>query len=251
MSVKAAGVTLNACCVLSPCWAHLRTQKGCWVLLALCLAKEIGVKGRETAEVKVRALGLCPRMGVEAEGLKLSLEEGRKVKVFSRSVIFDPLHLCGVGCQAPLCLGFSRQEYWSGLPFPSMEDLTDTGIESGFCALQVDSLLSESPAKPWELPGRRGHELSSERWQSWGWLRGRDSFAGRVMTLTKASRRDADRILCLWGFFRREYWSGLPCPPPGDLLNPGIEALSLMSLALAGGFFTTSATWEAQIKGRQ
>ena len=199
----------------------------------------------------MRALGLCPRMGVEAEGLKLSLEEGRKVKVFSRSVIFDPLHLCGVGCQAPLCLGFSRQEYWSGLPFPSMEDLTDTGIESGFCALQVDSLLSESPAKPWELPGRRGHELSSERWQSWGWLRGRDSFAGRVMTLTKASRRDPDRILCPWGFFRREYWSGLPCPPPGDLLNPGIEALSLMSLALAGGFFTTSATWEAQIKGRQ
>ena len=47
------------------------------------------------------------------------------------------------------------------------------------------------------------------------------------------------------GFSRQEYWSGLPCPPPGDLPNPGIEPVSLMSPALAGGFFTTSATWEA------
>ena len=37
----------------------------------------------------------------------------------------------------------------------------------------------------------------------------------------------------------------MPCPPPGDLLNPGIKLLSLMSPMLAGGFFTTSATWEA------
>ena len=43
---------------------------------------------------------------------------------------------------------------------------------------------------------------------------------------------------------RQEYWSGLPCPPPGDLPNPGIEPLSLTSPALAGQFFTTSATWE-------
>ena len=47
------------------------------------------------------------------------------------------------------------------------------------------------------------------------------------------------------GFSRQEYWSGLPCPPPGDLPNPGIEPMSLMSPALASGFFTTSATWEA------
>ena len=43
----------------------------------------------------------------------------------------------------------------------------------------------------------------------------------------------------------QEYWSGLPCPPPEDLPNPGIEPTSLMSPALAGGYFTTSATWEA------
>ena len=41
------------------------------------------------------------------------------------------------------------------------------------------------------------------------------------------------------GFSRQEYWSGLPFPPPEDLPNPGIEPLSLTSLALAGGFFTT------------
>ena len=44
------------------------------------------------------------------------------------------------------------------------------------------------------------------------------------------------------GFSRQEYWSGLPCPPPGDLPNPGIQPASLMSPALTSGFFTTSAT---------
>ena len=39
--------------------------------------------------------------------------------------------------------------------------------------------------------------------------------------------------------------SGLPCPPPGDLPDPGMEPTSRMSPALAGGFFTTRATWEA------
>ena len=43
----------------------------------------------------------------------------------------------------------------------------------------------------------------------------------------------------------QEYWSGLPCPSPGNLPSPGIEPESLMSLALAGRLFTMSATWEA------
>ena len=50
------------------------------------------------------------------------------------------------------------------------------------------------------------------------------------------------------GLSRQKYWSGLPCPSPGDLPNPGIKPVSLMSPALAGRFFTTSATWEAQRK---
>ena len=47
------------------------------------------------------------------------------------------------------------------------------------------------------------------------------------------------------GFSRQESWSGLPCLPPEDLPDPGIEPVSLMTPALAGGFFTTGATWEA------
>ena len=46
------------------------------------------------------------------------------------------------------------------------------------------------------------------------------------------------------GFSRQGYWSGLPCPSPGALPNPGIKPTSLMSPALAGRFFTTSATWD-------
>ena len=47
------------------------------------------------------------------------------------------------------------------------------------------------------------------------------------------------------GLSRQEYWSGWPLPLPGDLPDPEIEPESLMSPALAGGFFTTSTTWEA------
>ena len=46
-------------------------------------------------------------------------------------------------------------------------------------------------------------------------------------------------------FSRQEYWTGLPFPPPGYLPDPGIEPMFLASSALVGGFFTTSAPWEA------
>ena len=49
----------------------------------------------------------------------------------------------------------------------------------------------------------------------------------------------------LMGFCRQEYWSGLPFPSLGDLPKPGVETASLASPVLAGGFFTTSTTWEA------
>ena len=47
------------------------------------------------------------------------------------------------------------------------------------------------------------------------------------------------------GVSRQKYWSRLPCPPPGDLPDPGIKPLSVASAALAGRFLTTNATWEA------
>ena len=59
----------------------------------------------------------------------------------------------------------------------------------------------------------------------------------------------AHQASLLMGFSRQEYWSGLPFPPPGDLPDEGIELTSLVSPALAGRFFTTSATWEALCYG--
>ena len=56
-----------------------------------------------------------------------------------------------VARQALLSMGFPRQEYWSGLPFPSPGDLPDPGIEPGSPALQADSLASEPPGKPYKL----------------------------------------------------------------------------------------------------
>ena len=53
-----------------------------------------------------------------------------------------------VACQVPLSMGFSRQEYWSGLPFPSPGDLPDPGIETRCPALQAESLLTELRGKP-------------------------------------------------------------------------------------------------------
>ena len=52
-----------------------------------------------------------------------------------------------MACQASLSIGFSRQEYWSGLPFPSPGDLPDSGIKHGSPALQTDSLPPEPPGK--------------------------------------------------------------------------------------------------------
>ena len=53
------------------------------------------------------------------------------------------------------------------------------------------------------------------------------------------------------GFSRQEYWSGLPCPRPGDLPDPGMKPFSLVPPALAGRFFTTSTTWEIQSSGQE
>ena len=47
------------------------------------------------------------------------------------------------------------------------------------------------------------------------------------------------------GFSRQEYWSGWPCPLPGDFPSPGVESMSLMYPALVSRFFTTGAPWEA------
>ena len=67
------------------------------------------------------------------------------VKLLSRVRLF--VTLWTVAHQAPLSMGFSRQEYWSGLPFPSPGDLPNPGIEPGSPALQANDLSSEPPRK--------------------------------------------------------------------------------------------------------
>ena len=69
------------------------------------------------------------------------------MKSLSRVQLF--LTLWTVAYQAPQSMEFSRQEYWSGLPFPSPGDLPNPGIEPGSPALQADALLSEPPGKLW------------------------------------------------------------------------------------------------------
>ena len=61
-------------------------------------------------------------------------------------------------------------------------------------------------------------------------------------------RTAANQAPLFIGFSMQEYWRGLPCPPPGDLPDPGTEPASLVYHALTGRFITTSATWEAALK---
>ena len=72
---------------------------------------------------------------------------------WSRSVVSHSLwpHGLTIAYQAPQSMGFSRQEYWSGLPFPSPGDLPNPGIEPRSPALQADALLSEPPRKSWGI----------------------------------------------------------------------------------------------------
>ena len=72
-------------------------------------------------------------------------ESEKKVKSLSYVWLFATLW--AVAHQAPLPMGFSRREYWSGLPFPSPGDLPDPGIEPRSPALQADTLTSEPPGR--------------------------------------------------------------------------------------------------------
>ena len=69
-----------------------------------------------------------------------------KVKLLSRVRLFGTLWT--VARHAPLSMGFSGQEYWSGLPFPSPGALPDPGLETGSPAFQAGALTSEPPGKP-------------------------------------------------------------------------------------------------------
>ena len=74
-----------------------------------------------------------------------------------------------VTCQVPPSMWFSRQEYWSGMPYPSPGDLPNPGIEPGSLTLQADSLPSEPPGKPLRnLNQGRKHSLGGPECAYWG-----------------------------------------------------------------------------------
>ena len=75
-------------------------------------------------------------------------KERKKVKLLSRVQLCATLWT--VAHEAPPSMGFSRQEYWSGLPFPSPGDLANPGIKPGSPALQAGALSFEPPGKPQE-----------------------------------------------------------------------------------------------------
>ena len=104
-----------------------------------------------------------------------------------------------VAYQAPLSMEFSRQEYWSGLPFPSPGDLPDPGIEPRSPALQADSL-------PSSLPERL-----------------RKCLVAQPCLILCNPKTVAPPGSSVMEFSWKEYWSGLPFPSPGDLPYPGME----------------------------
>ena len=85
--------------------------------------------------------------------------------VLRRLIVSDSVAPWIVAHQAPLPMEFSRQEYWTGLPFPSPGDLLDPGIKPASPALQADSLSSEPPEKPiHEVASIKGSVVKNESW---------------------------------------------------------------------------------------
>ena len=123
--------------------------------------------------------------------------------------------------------GFSRQEYWSGLLFPSSADLSDPEMEQ-------EPLMSPALAS--------GFLTTSATWEALLLIQF-SSVAQSCPTLCDPMN-DSHQAPLSMGFSRQEYWRRLPYLPPGNLPYSGIEPASLMSPALAREFFITRATWE-------
>ena len=142
---------------------------------------------------------------------------------FSRVPLF--LTLWTITLQAPQSMGSSRQEYMSGLPCPPPGDLPNPGIEPAFPALQMDSfLLSYYSVCVCVCVC----VCTRARAQSC-----------LTLCVSVDCSQTGSSVLSL-EFPGQEYWSGLPFPTRGDLPDPGLEPMSLVSLELSGGFFTTA-----------
>ena len=103
----------------------------------------------------------------------------------------------------------------------------------GSC-LRLYLLQPNTPHFPWSLELTKVHACVCAKSFNRGWL----------CAMLWATACQAPLSM---GFSRQEYLSGLPCPAPGDLPDPGIEPESLTYPALASRFFTTSTTWEPKV----
>ena len=170
----------------------------------------------------------------------------------SHSVMSDSLWpRLTVAHQAPPSMGFSRQEYLSGLPFPSPGDLPNPGIEPRSPALQAEALTSEPPGKPFNREAGVISDILEWLFNTTGGILYILYPTWTVNLCPKSIEQWAEQSdiskywnlglvtqLCLtpcgsmdWGncqapLSRQEYWSGLSCPPPGNLPNPEIEPRS-------------------------
>ena len=155
-----------------------------------------------------------------------------------------------VAYQAARSNGFSMQEYWSWLPFPSPGDLPDPGMEPRSPALQADTLPSEPPGKP--QPYTTGVHFTIWYCIILGWPNHSFGFSHKLLPNTLLACLVLNHVWLFvtpWTvagqpplsmeFSRQEYWNRLPFPTTGDVPNPGIEPASLVSPALLGGFFST------------
>ena len=127
---------------------------------------------------------------------------------------------------------FSRQEYWSGLPFPSWGYLPNPGVKPRSPALQVDSLPSEPSGKP-----TCEYIASCESSQNKRFMCVLSYFCcvwPFVALWTVACQAPLSM-----GFFRQESWSGLSCCSPGDLPDSADQTCGSYGSCLAGRFFTT------------
>ena len=110
-------------------------------------------------------------------------------------------------------MGFSRQEYWSGLPFPSPGDLSDPGIDLRSPTLWAESLPSE-PLE-WRMQKSRSSAYCGDLWKCQ--LLSCVQFFVTPWTVACHAPLSME-------FSRQEHWSGLPCPPPGYLRLEFISA---------------------------
>ena len=96
-----------------------------------------------------------------------------------------------IACQAPLSTGFPRLEYWTRLPFPSLGDLPNPGIEPRFPAMQANSLQFEPPGKPKNtgvdnlsfLQGILLTQKSNQRLMHFRWILYQLSYPGSLWTM--------------------------------------------------------------------